>query len=214
MRAYSSVWAPKEWPTAPAGAAYIIAITLLTTLPGVILIVLPGAITALRRFLRRGPRCCSSTVAAPSSPAASHAGDYSFGWGGKGALTLGGGTGSTAVVSPFEKGPNELEITLPAGEAYESEVQSLFLGRPDVRKLVGSWLAAVRQLPSGEVAGGDCLQVGCYAMGPNRFVSEVQLMCWDVNRGCRLVEGDGAAVCKAAGGRRTFMRFVRKTHEL
>jgi hypothetical protein len=205
VRAYSVVWAAEPWTTAAAGAAYVIAFAAGATLPGMLMLLLQFAWTAATAG-RGGAGGGGEGLARPllegsgggSVPAAR-------------VVSAGGGGGSRRGAAAATAAAASL-LLQPGGGC---EPLPLRAGRPDLGNLVGSWVAGLRQLPSAaataaaaEASAPDTtpLQVGCFAMGPSGLLSQVQLLCCDLNA--------GAAGSKAGGGRSVFMRYVQKTHNL
>jgi hypothetical protein len=185
VRGLSVVWAPSPWPVAAAGAAYVAAIAAGATLPGLLLLLVFGG---------RGGGASATGAAEPLL-----VGEAAKGGAGPPAVTArvkGAGGGGGGALS--------LEVPLEGGGA---DALPLRQGRPDLRQLLGGWLAGLGGLPRGEGAGGGRLQVACYAMGPEGLLAEAQLLCHELNGGRR-----GGA--KSGGAAAPFLRFVQKTHNL
>jgi len=224
VRAHSVVWNPDQpWTTAAAGAAYTVAVALGATLPGVLFLLVQSWAAALRaRRQRGGAAAAGSGESGVLQPLLATGSSGAVGGGcsvSTARIVGGGGSGSGNSSSSSSS-------TAPLLETGVEGVAALPLhsGRPNLRRLVAGWLAAVRQLPGGGLQngsggekgagggdeGGDAgpLQVGCFGMGPSGLLSQVQLLCNEVNR------GGGWGDSKGGEKPGVFMRYVQKTHNL
>lgn len=211
VRGYSVVWAEKPWPTIAAGAAYAGAIAAFTVLPGLLAVVLPRLAAAIWSSARRA--CCGAGASLPDavapqldSAAPASRASVSDDVGPKDAQHR-NAPGHVARVVPtalkggLVEGATTLQLALPT--ATGDEYVPLHFGRPETRRIVGGWLASMRQLPAG-AREAPLLQVGCYGMGPDQMVSDAQLMCREMNAQQR----------RGARQRGVYMRCERKSYNL
>lgn len=211
VRALSTVWAPEPWPVAATGAAYVAAFALGASLPGVLLVLAAPLFGRAQHGGGGGGADEPLLAGAPSEGDAGAAGAPL-------ARAVVGAAGGWSLLLP------------PAAPGAEPEALPLRLGRPELPGLFSAWLASLKQLPAGAVPGsaqgaghaqaagacgareaGPWPQVGCYAMGPAGLLSEVQLLCHDINRGAAGGPGGGKP---GAGGRGPYVRYVCRTHNL
>jgi hypothetical protein len=203
VRALSVVWAPKPWTTAAAGASYAVAIAAGATLPGMVLIQVAFFASWLSAPRRRGSPGGGGGEAAE---------------GARPLLPEGAGAGGPVLArAVVDAAAGSGTLLVPNAKAGgEGEARRLHLGRPELARLLGIWLAGLRQLPA-DGGDGSPLQVGCYAMGPEGMLSEARLLCLELNAGrggAKFGGASGGGASGAAGARGVFMRFAQRTHNL
>eukprot|EP00775_Hariotina_reticulata_P001549 gene1549-1888_t len=224
LRYFTIVAPPSEpWPTSYMGPVYIAVILAFTLLPGLVLLWV--GLAAQRRIC---PADNMSHVLAPASPGAVAAPAQLASPASALTATIAAGTVGKLTLVPGSAGKLSaqrplLQLQLPSiaisnassnvkmsgGSQYDT--LSVDCGRAATRELVRSWLAPLQQQPA-EVK--KMLQFDVFAMGPERLVADVQLLCDDINsiRSSKSDRGRGQAA-DLGSCHSVLMRFVRKTHQ-